>query len=125
MRRYSLSFGPRLVMLVVLTFIPAAGLVALLATGRGTAEALNYVAFVGMLMLAAAWLGGNLFINRSLKVLVSATRRIAAGDFTARVDFADTSTEIGHLGGLFNEVAQALQLHVTAAQRQAEAVEKQ
>src|SRR3954454_17253500 len=124
-RRFTFNLGLRLAMLVVLTLIPAVGLVALLATGHGAGNVLNYIAFVGMLTLAAAWAGGNLFINRSLKVLVATTRRIAAGDFTARVDFADTSTEIGYLGGLFNEVAQALQLHVNAAQRQAEAVERQ
>jgi PAS domain S-box-containing protein len=122
MRDLVVRLGPRLALLVLLAAISAAGLVVPLALGQGPAQVLAYAALVGMLSLASAWAGGSLFISRSIKVLVAATRRIVAGDFTARVDFADTSAEIRRLGELFNEVARALEHHVTSAQRQADAL---
>ncbi len=124
MRDRVVRLGFRLVLLVLLG-VSAAGLVVLLALGRSPAQAFTYAALVGMLALASGWAGGSLFISRSIKVLVAATRRIVAGDFTARVDFADSSSEIRRLGELFNEVARALERHVTSAQGQADALADQ
>ena len=64
---------------------------------------------VGLLALAAAWYGGEHFILRQLRVLLSATRRLAEGDLSARTGVSDTKSELGQLAHTFDSMAESLQ----------------
>lgn len=64
---------------------------------------------VGLLALGAAWYGGERFIMRQLRVLLSATERLAAGDLTARTGVNDTESELGQLAHTFDSMAESLQ----------------
>src|SRR5947209_15612984 len=116
----------RLALLVLLASVPALGLVAIFAIsgapaggaggaggigGKGWVETLLYSCLLVMLSLSVAWVGGNLFVLRGLKLIVAATRRLAGGDFTARTGLAGAAGEIGTLGRLFDEVAEMFQRH--------------
>ena len=56
----------------------------------------------------AAWAGGRNFIRRPIEGLLSATAEWRNGNYDARAHLEDRSSEIGRLGGAFNEMADAL-----------------
>ena len=64
---------------------------------------------VGLLALAAAWYGGERFIMRQLRVLLSATERLAEGDLSSRTGVTDTKSELGQLARTFDAMAESLQ----------------
>ena len=61
-----------------------------------------------LLALLAVQGAGYAFLGRSLRALVSATRRLAEGDLGARVEVAGNEGELEQLGRAFNEMAAAL-----------------
>ncbi len=80
---------------------------ALTGADRLLARNLGLLALVGLLATVAAWYGGEAFVVRPVRRLVEATRRLAAGDLTARVGVASAG-ELGQLAGAFDEMAEAL-----------------
>lgn len=64
---------------------------------------------VGLLALAAAWYGGERFIMRQLRVLLSATERLAQGDLASRTGVTDPKSELGQLARTFDAMAESLQ----------------
>jgi len=64
---------------------------------------------VGLLALAAAWYGGERFIMRQLRVLLSATERLAQGDLSSRTGVTDPKSELGQLARTFDTMAESLQ----------------
>ncbi|NPV71036.1 MAG: HD domain-containing protein [Firmicutes bacterium] len=64
------------------------------------------LASVTVLAVLAAWVGGELFFLRTLKVLVRTTERLASGDFEARTGLASTG-EFGQLARAFDRMAEA------------------
>jgi PAS domain S-box-containing protein len=64
---------------------------------------------VGLLALAAAWFGGDLFILRQVRALVKATRQLSTGDLAARTGLANGGSELTRLAMAFDEMAGALQ----------------
>jgi serine phosphatase RsbU (regulator of sigma subunit) len=64
---------------------------------------------VGALALAAAWIGGEIFILRRVRALVGATRRLGAGDLSARTGLPHDQGELGHLARAFDDMAESLQ----------------
>jgi signal transduction histidine kinase len=69
---------------------------------------------ISLLAMLAAWFGSNLFIVRQVKALAGASRRLAAGEMSARTGLQYESGELGQLAKTFDEMAIALE------QRQAE-----
>jgi signal transduction histidine kinase/HAMP domain-containing protein len=73
------------------------------------------------LALAAAWFGGNLFMLRWVKLLVSATKRLRAGDLSARTGLPYGKGELSQLAHAFDEMAESLeQAHQMLEQRVAD-----
>ncbi len=72
---------------------------------------------VGLAVLAAAVFAGA--ITRPVKVLVARSRRLAAGDFTARADIG-ARNEIGELADTFNYMAQEIRRHIERIKQAAE-----
>ncbi len=67
----------------------------------------------------AAWLGGRVFIQRPIQVLLRATTEWRNGNYDARGEVKDHRSELGRLGVAFNEMAEAMAVR-HAAQREAE-----
>src|SRR5712671_3949839 len=65
----------------------------------------------------AAWAGGRNFIRRPIEGLLSVTAEWRNGNYDARAHLEDRSSEIGRLGGAFNEMADALAARHAAQQR--------
>jgi signal transduction histidine kinase len=65
----------------------------------------------GALALAAAWVGGDVFILRRVRALVRATRRLSAGDLGSRSGLSHGAGELGQLAAAFDEMAEALEKH--------------
>jgi signal transduction histidine kinase/ActR/RegA family two-component response regulator/HAMP domain-containing protein len=67
---------------------------------------------VGLLALGAAWFGGEHFILRQVRALSNAAQRLARGDLTARTGLKDVKSELGQLGNVFDQMAEALQQRI-------------
>jgi PAS domain S-box-containing protein len=71
---------------------------------------------VGLLALAAAWLGSDLFVLRPVNALIRATRRLR-GDLSARTGLAQESGELGQLARAFDDMAATLEQREVDRQR--------
>ena len=87
--------------------IPAA--VAFADANRMLARNLAALGLVAALALAAAWVGGNLFIVRQVQALVGATKRLAAGELSARTGLPHGQGELNQLANAFDQMAESLQ----------------
>src|SRR5262252_3475989 len=87
--------------------IPAA--VAFAGVNRILARNLAILALVTCLALAAAWVGGNLFIVRQIQALVGATKRVAAGELGVRTGLPQGQGELSQLASAFDRMAESLE----------------
>src|SRR5439155_6216204 len=87
--------------------IPTA--VAFAGANRILARNLVALGLVAGLALAAAWVGGNLFIVRQIQALVGATKRVAAGELGVRTGLPEGHGELSQLAGAFDRMAESLQ----------------
>jgi len=83
--------------------------VAFAEVNRMLARNLAGLGLVGLLALVAAWVGGDLFILRRVNALVGATKRLAAGDLSARTRLPYGQGELSQLARAFDEMAESLQ----------------
>jgi nitrate/nitrite-specific signal transduction histidine kinase len=72
---------------------------------------------VTLLALVAVWLGGHWFILRWVNVLVRTTRRLSSGDLSARTGLPYGRGELSQLARAFDEMAEALEQHISARDR--------
>jgi signal transduction histidine kinase len=107
----------RLIALVLLTVLPGFGLVLFGGVRRSLSQNVFQLALVTLLVTAAAALGAELFVFRQVKSLAQATRRLAAGDLTARSGLPYGRDELGQLGRSFDDMATALQERQAQAER--------
>jgi signal transduction histidine kinase len=87
--------------------IPAA--VAFAGANQILALNLAALGLVAGLALAAAWVGGNLFIVRQVQALVRATKRVAAGELGVRTGLPQGKGELSQLAGAFDQMAESLE----------------
>ena len=87
--------------------IPAA--VAFAGVNQILARNLATLGLVAGLALAAAWVGGNLFIVRQIQALVGATKRVAAGELGVRTGLPQGQGELSQLAGAFDQMAESLE----------------
>lgn len=64
---------------------------------------------VTALALLAAWYGGDIFVLRQLRTLVSTTERIGSGDLAARTGLPHDRNEIGRVAASFDRMAASLE----------------
>jgi len=64
---------------------------------------------VTLLTLALAWVGSDALVLRRVGGLLTAVRRLSAGDLTTRSDIAAGNDEIGELSGAFDDMAENLE----------------
>ena len=72
---------------------------------------------MGLFALAAAWLGGELFILRQVKSLQIAARKLAAGDLSTRTGLLNEPTELGELARALDAMAETLELQTHERER--------
>ncbi len=65
------------------------------------------------LSLAGAWLGTSRFITRPVDELVGATKRLAAGDLSARTGLPPGEGELNQLARSFDQMAESLGQNIT------------
>ena len=87
--------------------IPAA--VAFAGVNQILALNLAGLGLVAGLALAAAWVGGNLFIVRQIQALVGATKRVAAGELGVRTGLPHGQGELSQLASAFDQMAESLE----------------
>ena len=66
---------------------------------------------VGGVALAAAWIGGDVFILRRVQALVRAAQRLSVGDLTTRTGLPHGPGELGQLAAAFDDMAESLEKH--------------
>jgi signal transduction histidine kinase len=66
---------------------------------------------VGVLALAAAWSGVELFIVRRMQALVQAAKRLSTGDLSTRTGLPHGPGELHQLAAAFDEMAASLEKH--------------
>ena len=76
---------------------------------RILARNLLWLGIASIVALLAAWFGGDLFLLRQVRTLLATTRRLAAGDLSARTGARYGQGELGQLERAFDEMAAALQ----------------
>jgi signal transduction histidine kinase len=86
--------------------------VALAASNRIFVRNLALLIVSALLAIFAIWWAANSFILKRIGAIVSASRRLIAGDFRARVGQIGARDEIGHLAGVFDEMAESLQMRI-------------
>ena len=94
----------------VLLGIPTEGLYA--ESNRLLSRNLTILAVVGIFSLVIMWFGGNVLIVRPVGVLTEASKRLTAGDLTARSGLPPTLGELGQLGQTFDEMAEKLEREI-------------
>ena len=70
---------------------------------------------VSALALVAAWYAGDALILRPLDVLLKATTRVAAGNFSTRTGLPHGDDEVGRLAASFDKMAENLELEKAEA----------
>ncbi len=83
--------------------------VAFAGADRLLRRTLLALALVTVLMLATAWIAGDVFILRPVRALMRATQRLSAGDLGARSGLRLGGSEIGRLARAFDRMAESLQ----------------
>ncbi|HXV44633.1 MAG TPA: PAS domain S-box protein [Anaerolineae bacterium] len=78
------------------------------------------LALAAILAGVAAWVGGDIFVLRRLKILLDTTKRLRAGDLNARVGPPYGAGEFSQLGRDFDQMAIALQEREVERQLEAE-----
>jgi HAMP domain-containing protein len=82
---------------------------ALAEVNHVLARNLISLGLMAALALTAAWVGGDLFILRPVNALLNATRRLGAGELSARSGPPYGSGELGQLARTFDQMAEVLQ----------------
>src|SRR6185295_14939297 len=82
------------------------------AAHRTLVQNLIFLGIVTTLALAAAWIGGDLFVLRHVRALVTAVRKMRGGDLTARSGVDSGPAEIGQLARSFDEMAATIEHQV-------------
>jgi signal transduction histidine kinase len=70
-----------------------------------------------VIAVLSIWWAADRFILRRVAVMISASRRLAAGDLRARIGPIGIRDELSHLAGVFDEMAESLQKRVEQEER--------
>jgi signal transduction histidine kinase len=79
---------------------------------------------VTLLILLAAWFGGDLLVLRQVGAMLKATRRLANGDLGARTGLPRKAGELNELAASFDNMAASLELREAQRQQGEEALRR-
>lgn len=92
---------------------------AMAGIDRTTREGLAMTLLGLLVAVAAAWIGGTIFLRRPIAALVRTAQSWREGDSSARAGLPDRESELGRLGLAFDAMAETLEVR-EAAVRQSE-----
>lgn len=98
--------------------------VALTTSNRIFARNLILLIVSALMAVLAIWWAAEKFILRRIGAIVHASRQLTAGDFRTRIGRIGMRDEVNHLAGVFDEMAQTLQMRIER-EKQAKASLKQ
>src|SRR5256885_10723959 len=105
------SLRARLVGTVFLAVAPAWAIMYFFAKQTGTD--FPWTAFlIGLLALMAAWLGGERFVLRQVRILYHAVRQFGAGHWSSRTGLSREKGELGDLARAFDAMARSLEQRI-------------
>jgi signal transduction histidine kinase len=125
---------PRLYAFTPLRTMPGADLyvsigvpkeVAFAEADRILARNLVSLGLVAVLALAAAWVGGDLFILHQVNALLGVTKRLAAGDLGARTGLRYGAGELSQLARTFDQMAETVEQRETERERAEKQIRRQ
>lgn len=74
---------------------------------------LSLLGVLTLLILLAAWFGGDLLVLRQVGAMLKATRRLANGDLSARAGLPRKTGELNELAASFDDMAASLEMRET------------
>jgi signal transduction histidine kinase len=86
--------------------------VALAVSKRTFQHNVALLAISALMAMLAIWWAGNVFVIRRVQAMVSASRKLAAGDLDARIGKIGVADELSHLAGVFDDMAASLQVRI-------------
>jgi nitrate/nitrite-specific signal transduction histidine kinase len=98
--------------------------VAYAEVNQGLTRNLFLLGLIGVLALAAAWIGGDLFLFRHVRALSAVTERLATGDLTARTGLTYGVGELSLLARAFDRMAEVIAQRETALTQAEERVRR-
>jgi diguanylate cyclase (GGDEF)-like protein len=108
----------------MLLYVSTPAALAFADSSRALWQNLAILGLVSLLLIAGAWVSGNLFVVRGINALLGATRRLASGDLSARSGLGHRYGEVGELGQAFDDMAAALQRHGGETARHQERIDR-
>ncbi|MHB8348483.1 MAG: EAL domain-containing protein [Acidiferrobacterales bacterium] len=106
----------------VIMEIPAS--IAFAQVYHATRRELLILMLTTVLVFMLAWFGGTVFVMRPIRALLAATRRLAAGDLTARTHIRRGTNEIAQLAADFDGMAGTLEQRTTEILDKSQRVER-
>jgi len=88
-------------------------------------RSLFILALAGFVALIAIWLGGEIFFLRPVQKLLVVTRRMTAGDLSARTEVSHEASELTELAQSFDQMAKALETRENECYQAQDAILKQ
>lgn len=86
---------------------------------------LTLIGIVVLLSFAGVWFGAGQLITRPVNELVGATKRLAAGDLSARSGLPRGEGDLIQLARSFDQMANSIEQHITERKRAEEQLKKQ
>jgi signal transduction histidine kinase/HAMP domain-containing protein len=102
------SLRVRLAGIVLLAVAPAFALMYF--AGRANWMWVDFA--VGFFALAAAWMGGELFVMRQVKSITRSAHKLAQGDLSSRTGLLAEPTELGDLAQTLDSMAETLERQI-------------
>ncbi|MBI2985607.1 MAG: GAF domain-containing protein [Deltaproteobacteria bacterium] len=78
---------------------------------------ITLMAITAILALAAVWVAGNRLVKRPVDDMIRATKRMAAGDLSARTGLVHGEGELNQLARSFDQMADSLEQNITEIKR--------
>lgn len=78
---------------------------------------LAWLGAVTVFILLTAWYGINLLVLRQVKAILTATRKLTAGELNVRTGIREQPGELNELAGAFDDMATALEIRETQRQK--------
>lgn len=86
--------------------------VALAASKRIFTRNIALLTISALVAVLSIWWAADIFILRRVGAMARASRRLAAGDLRARIGPIGVRDELSHLAGVFDEMAESLQIRM-------------
>lgn len=83
---------------------------------------LTILGVVSICIWLVAWVYANRYILKPVEALRGMTRKVAAGDLSARTEISESADELNQLGKAFNALAENLQMERTETERSQQAL---